>query len=418
MAMDFYAQKRTGYAAANAGTLYWMLQRPPLAGGFLNTKMNSLTLADYDAKDGVRGPDYTYGWIQGRGLEALVAHAAFFQDELPPLATKLDDAAKRLYALLSALQQGDGHAYFCYDTAFEPVYADQNGVIAGQVRPADVYTYSDAFVAKGLVAAASRFGLPGLSAHLGYFDAVIAAIEDGRFQMDERRPLAAQALLEQADDFGPRMILLGAAAMLKRAGHHAHLAFADRFIAYVLDRYFDEDAGFLRNVPGGDSCNLGHGIEFVGFALDYLDKDADPALIARLERILVCSFRKGFVGPGIALNVSIASGKPLNPFCPWWSLPETIRAAALAHERTGSAASLEVWKAADAAFFETYWRGTPPVAYQTMTKDGPVDFVPATPDLDPAYHTGVSLLAAIGVAERLSRTPFSVEQSGQVHGIR
>ena len=30
-----------------------------------------------------------------------------------------------------------------------------------------------------------------------------------------------------------------------------------------------------------------------------------------------------------------------------------------------------------------------------MTADGPADFVPATPDLDPGYHTGLSLLAAI-----------------------
>jgi len=38
---------------------------------------------------------------------------------------------------------------------------------------------------------------------------------------------------------------------------------------------------------------------------------------------------------------------------------------------------------------------SPPVAYQTMTKEGPIDWVPATPDLDPGYHTGLSLLAAI-----------------------
>lgn len=401
MAMDFFAEARTTYAAANAGTLYWMLQRPMLGGGFLNTKQNSLTLQDYGAQDGVRGPEYTYGWIQGRGLEAMIGHAEFFESELPPLAEKLDAAARRLHGLLAALQKPDGHAYFCYDRNMRAVYADQANVVHAQEKPALIYTYSDAFVAKGLVAAASRFDLPDIADHLAYFDRVIAAIENGRFQMDERRLLSLDSLAAQADDFGPRMILLGAAGMLKRAGHTAHLAFADRFIAHVIDRHYDAATGLLRNVPGEDSCNVGHGIEFVGFALDYLDDTADPALIEKLERILVSSFDKGFVGPGITLTVSIKTGEAQSPYCPWWSLPETIRSAALAHERTSSPESLGVWKTAHAAFFERYWRGTPPIAYQTKTKDGPVDFVPATPDLDPGYHTGLSLLAAIRAADRL-----------------
>lgn len=406
--MDFLEEARRTYAAANAGTLYWMLQRPALGGGFLNTKQNSLTLKDYGADDGIRGPDYTYGWIQGRGLESLVTHAEFFETELPPLAEKLDAAGRRLYDLLTALQTPDGHAYFCYDRDMNAVFADASGKIHAQEKPALIHSYSDAFVAKGLVAAASRYGLPDLADHLAYFDRVIASIETGRFQMDERRPLSLDSLAEQADDFGPRMILLGAAGMLKRFGHTAHLAYADRFIAHVIDRHYDSGSGMLRNVPGEDSCNVGHGIEFVGFALDYLDDTADPALIETLERILVSSFDKGFVGPGITLSVSIASGKAQSPYCPWWSLPETIRSAALAHERTGSAESLRVWKAAHAAFFRSYWRGTPPIAYQTMTaakgEYAPVDFVPATPDLDPGYHTGLSLLAAIHAADRLMPT--------------
>jgi len=402
--MEFFEDARRTYAAANAGTLYWMLQRPMLGGGFLNTKQNSLTLKDYGPEDGTRGPDFTYGWIQGRGLEALVGHAEFFEQELPPLAGKLDVAGRRLYDLLASLQKPDGHAYFCYGGDMNAVYADATGTVHAQEKPELIYCYSDAFVAKGLIAAASRYGLPDLSDHLAYFDRVIAAIENGRFQMDERRPLSLDSLAMQADDFGPRMILLGAAGMLKRFGHKAHLAYANRFIAHFIDRHYDAESGMLRNVPGEDSCNVGHGIEFVGFALDYLDDSADPALIETLERILVSSFDKGFVGPGITLTVSIASGEAQSPYCPWWSLPETIRSAALAHARTGSEESLRVWKTAHAAFFGRYWRGTPPIAYQTMTKEGPVDFVPATPDLDPGYHTGLSLLAAIHAADRLMST--------------
>ncbi|WP_283193212.1 hypothetical protein [Rhizobium sp. AN80A] len=407
--MTFFEEARRTYVAANAATLYWMLQRPMLGGGFLNTKQNSLTLADYGSDDGIRGPDYTYGWIQGRGLEALVAHAEFFEEELPPLAEKLDAAGRRLYDLLAELQKADGHAYFCYDKHMNAVYADQQNRLHAQEKPALIYSYSDAFVAKGLVSAASRYGLSGLADHLAYFDRVVASVEAGRFQMDERRPLSQQCLGEQADDIGPRMILLGAAGMLKRFGHTAHTAYADRFITHVIDRHFDTPSALLRNVPGEDACNVGHGIEFVGFALDYLDDDADPTLIETLERILVASFDKGFIGPGLTLTISIASGEAQGRYCPWWSLPETIRSAALVHGRTGNPQSLRVWKAAHAAFFERYWRGTPPIAYQTMAKgeegDVPVDFVPATPDLDPGYHTGLSLLAAIHAADRLAPTP-------------
>ena len=399
--MQFLEATRTTYAAANAGTLYWMLQRPALGDGFLNTKQNSLTLKDYRPGDGARGPDYTYGWIQGRGLEALVGHAEFFERDLPPLAEKLDAAGRRLYDLLAVLQRSDGHAYFCYDRDMKPVYADAANTVHTQQKPKLIYSYSDAFIAKGLIAAASRYRLPDLADHLGYLDRVIASIESGHFQMDERRPLSLDSLAVQAEDFGPRMILLGAAGMLKRFGHTAHLAYADRFISHVIDRHFDAATGLLRNVPGEDSCNVGHGIEFAGFALDCLDDNVDPALIETLERILVSSFDKGFVGPGIVTTISVATGEAQSPYCPWWSLPETIRAAALAHQRTGSDESLRIWTTAHAAFFKTYWRGTPPIAYQTTTKDGPVDFVPATPDLDPAYHTGLSLLAAIRAADRL-----------------
>jgi mannose/cellobiose epimerase-like protein (N-acyl-D-glucosamine 2-epimerase family) len=307
-----------------------------------------------------------------------------------------------LYQALANLQKPNGHAYFCYDQDMNAVYADASGIVNAQEKPELICSYSDAFVAKGLVAAASRYALPDLSDHLAYFDRIIASIETQRFQIDERQPLSLNSVANQPHDFGPRMILLGAAGMLKRLGHTAHLGYADRFIAHILDRHFDGRSGLLRNVPGGDTCNPGHGIEFVGFALDYLGNDADPGLLDSLERILLSSFEKGFVGPGLALTVSVATGEPQSPYCPWWSLPEAIRSAALVHRRTGSAKSLTLWKTAHAAFFRHYWRGMPPIAYQTMTMDGPVDFVPATPDLDPAYHAGLSLLAAIRVADQFT----------------
>ncbi|WP_262299484.1 hypothetical protein [Microvirga sesbaniae] len=389
---------RARYVQANAATLRWMLARPRLAGAFLNTKVNSLNLADYGDADGVRGPAYLYGWIQGRGLEAVATHAEFFEREEPDLAAELDAAGVALYHSLRDLQRRDGHGYFCYDRDLNPVYVGADGALHQQSAAGGVFTYSDAFFAKGLIAGAARYAPADVPQHLTYLAEVIDAIENRRFQMDERRHLSPHAASDEPEDFGPRMILLGAAGLLHRIGRSEHSAFADRFIAHVLERHFDPESGLLRNVPGTDVCNVGHAIEFVGFALDHLQGSAEPALVQRLQSVLSSSFIRGFVGPGLCLSVSAATGAPLSPYYPWWSLPETIRSAALCFAATGNGEILSIWEQADRAFFTHYWRGS--VAYQTLTSNGPFDFVPATPDLDPGYHTGLSLLAAINMIDQ------------------
>lgn len=398
---SFFSSARAEYSRINAATLAWMVERPRLHGVYLNTKLNPLTFADYGADDGLRGPDFLYGWIQGRGLEALVTHASAFETENADLSFRLDSAARDLHAGLDQLVSGQEHAYFCYDRDLTPIRRQGDGWVV-QAMPEHIHTYTDAFVAKGLVAAAARFELPGLQSHLAYFDSVIAAIENGGFQLDEHAPLGEEALAAQDDDFGPRMILLGAAGMLKRAGLAAHAAYGDRFIEHVISRHFDPESGLLRNVPGGDISNVGHGIEFAGFALDHLGGDAPRDMLGTLSRVLTASFGAGYSAPGIALTVSVSTGQRTSPYCPWWTLPETIRTAALLYELTGDDSARSVWRTAHDAFFEWYWRETPPVAYQCRTADGPIDYVPATPDLDPGYHTGLSLLAAIKATDRMS----------------
>jgi len=398
---DFFAAARQRYLAANAETLRWMLARPPLHGAFVNTKLNPLTLVDYAAADGWRGPDHIYGWIQGRGLEAIVTHAAAFESLDPELTQALDTAGRRLYTALDQLRAADGHVYFCYDRDMNPIRFEGE-IFLPQTRPADIFSFSDTFAAKGLVAGAARYAPADLPRQLEVLDTVIAAIEDDRFQIDEKVPLGREMRDAEAADFGPRMIMLSAGALLTGIGRRDRAGFADRFISHVVDNYFDPASGLLRNVPGEDRCNVGHGIEFVGFALHYLETDADPELLRVLETILVSSFDKGFQGPGVRLVVSAASGAPISPYCPWWALPETVRSAALCHERSRSAESLRVWRKADEVFFRDYWRAGTGIAYQCLTDDGPIDYVPATPDLDPGYHTGLSLLAAVGMVDRLS----------------
>jgi hypothetical protein len=83
---------------------------------------------------------------------------------------------------------------------------------------------------------------------------------------------------------------------------------------------------------------------------------------------------------------------------PWWNLPETLRAAMSAHNASSDEltrqACREVIRDCSNAFLSLYVR--PEVhmmAYQTLDHTGkPIPTVPATPDLDPGYHTGLSVI--------------------------
>lgn len=383
------------YANANAAALCWMLDRPRRR-GFLDTCFNALERRDYTHVDGYRGPQYLHGWIQGRGLEALAEQGQALEREDAALSARCRDAANQLHDALAALRDPMGRVFFRYDAALLPLLCMPDEPVRRQHAEPGIHTYSDAFAAKGLVAAACWLGDPRLPEWQAYLSDVISAVEDRRFQIDEFAPIGAGTVAAQPDDYGPRMILLGAAHLASDP------AYADRFIDHVLSRHFDAPTGLLRDLPGEDACNPGHAIEFVGFALAHLPPDADTGLVATLGRILSASFRAGFMGQGIALRISIGTGRALSPYRPWWSLPETVRAAALLWARTRSDAALAIWKAADHAFFRHYWLGDPPVAIQTRNAQGPVDYVPATPDLDPGYHTGLSLLAAQRVAASTS----------------
>lgn len=398
-AASWYLDAARRYDTANRETLEWILARSA-GSDFLDTKVNPITGADYGAADGLRGGGWTYGWIQGRGLEALASFARHYAQSDPALAARLEARAGLLYRAVGSLLDETGHAYFLYGADGPVRAADME-----PQRPApDIYTYSDAFVAKGLVAAAALVAPEELDLRLDHLRRVIAAVEDGRFQMSETGPLSAEAVASEPDDFGPRMILLGSAGMLHRAGLSEATGFADRFIDDVLDRYMDPATGILFNVPGEEPRNLGHTVEFVGFALDHLHhRDGRDDRVGRLGSLLERALAAGLRTPGIPLLVDVATGEPASDYHPWWSVAETIRATALLAATGRSEGAGELWRKADRAFFGSFWQPGRGYAHQTLGTDGPVDYVPATPDLDPAYHTALSLRAAEVAARAIAR---------------
>src|SRR4051812_36572655 len=48
---------------------------------FIDTKLSLITGKDFAADDPLRGTNVIYGWIQGRGLEALAGHVTWLRGQ-------------------------------------------------------------------------------------------------------------------------------------------------------------------------------------------------------------------------------------------------------------------------------------------------------------------------------------------------
>lgn len=89
---------------------------------------------------------------------------------------------------------------------------------------------------------------------------------------------------------------------------------------------------------------------------------------------------------------------------PWWSLPETMRAAILtwscAADETTKNEALRIFAACHNNFVTHCIRQERHLfAIQTRSKTGEIPVVPATADADPGYHTGLSLIDVLTVLE-------------------
>lgn len=142
--------------------------------------------------------------------------------------------------------------------------------------------------------------------------------------------------------------------------------------------------------------------------MDYNANPETAVFIDKCRRLLPPLFKHcyklGFApGPeGIIKAFDLRRRTPVNTDMPWWSLPETIRAAAELFKFTGDPEALDILKECAEAFFENYINpAVHSMAYQTRSAGGKVvDVIPATPDADPAYHTGLSLIDAMKIIKK------------------
>jgi hypothetical protein len=118
-----------------------------------------------------------------------------------------------------------------------------------------------------------------------------------------------------------------------------------------------------------------------------------------LPKVFGRNFENGFackVG-GIIKAFDLVGRTPINSDMPWWSLPETMRAGAellLMSDGESRQRLLQAIADCSNAFVRNFVnRKVHLMAYQTVSAEGkPVDVIPATPDADPGYHTGLSII--------------------------
>ncbi len=410
---------------------------------FIDTKLNLITGRDFNEGDPIRGRNAVYGWIQGRGVEALVGHARFLASDVrhQPLVDSMRTMINEITTELQRMRRRNGgHLSFLMAPDGRPFRLDARGQPAYFRLDSDApYGFSDLFASKGLFAAAHYVGDDtAIADALKYIEAVEEAIWTERFRSDQI-PLDPKLRPEPRDGFrphGPFMIQIGTLALLAEARIEGAVERGLRLIEYELNTYAHLDGRFddlqlgdfwegidaqgmpYREADGVLYSDPGHALEFVGLALKFIAaaqplansqqeerlETAQKPMITLLER----NFANGYIAVpgGISKAFDLTARTHLNTDMPWWNLPETIRSAAFAlraatdpSERT---CCLGVLRDAHNAFGHFVRPDLHLMAYQTRSIDGqPVDAIPATADADPGYHTGLSLLDAIEIIEQL-----------------
>ena len=410
---------------------------------FIDTKLDLITGRDFAPDDPIRGRGAIYGWIQGRGLEAVAGHGGWWEcrGESRDLVDRMRAVAADVLAQLRRMRaNNEGRLSFFMTPSGEPFRLDDaERPVTFAVAEDAPYGFSDLFCAKGMFAAAQWLGDKAASAEaLAYIHAVDDAIVKRTFRSDQIS-LDPKNRAEPRAGYhthGAAMIQLGAWAMLTTAGEVDGVDGGLRLIDYELTHHAnidgrwthlqegdfweaidDEDQPYVE-ADGVILSDPGHSLEFVGLAMKFIgaaEPLANPAQLERLRAakahmitLLGRNFDNGYLpGPqGISKAFDLVSRRHLNTDMPWWNLPETIRAAAFCLSTAGDdgerALCLRVLRDCHNAFREFVRPDLHLMAYQTRDECGlPVAAIPATADADPGYHTGLSLLDAIDVIEKL-----------------
>lgn len=411
--------------------------------GLIDTKFSIATGEEFPLDD-VRGPGTVYGWIQGRGLEALVGHVRWIAahpwcDPTGSLTGRLKRMIAEVHAHLQAMRRrNDGRLFFFMDPTGEPFEFTPDGSRRPhRLDSRSPYNFSDLFGSRGLFAASTFIGDPAaVKEATAYCLAVEEALWDGRFESDQRTlPPVSKRTREspKPHSHAPFTIMLATPSLIAmHTKDVAHIRRGVDAMRHVIERHlnlggqrpelrpydfweFTDREGKPYVQDGRLISDPGHTLEFVGLGLKLtrtghklgLSDSALDEVEAVMPELLEQSFANGFASDvgGICKSVDLLTREPIDATMPWWSLPESMRAAiecwAGVEESEAKKRALRIFAACHNAFLAHYVLPERHLfAIQARSGTGEVvDVIPATADADPGYHTGLSLIDVLDVIE-------------------
>ena len=406
------------------------------APGWIDMKFDPADGGERDTASPFYRKDRIYGWIQGRTLESFAAHLRWAEGARGHRAFNLDtarSAAERLYRKVVDVCFPPGAETPCAAFVMDP--SGRN--MGGEFGPGAT-TLTHLFVLRGILAYASWRGFreDADRAASALRKAVDASLRgeclDDQMKFGER---GGEAYDEARKGYEGQMISIGACELLlAHSGKAEDAARGLRCVSDVLERFllkgkggasFIVDALDAGGAPlrekGRLTVNPGHAIEFVGLALQFMrhaaamgfdlaggaqGMAADLAgMKASLEAVALGCDRAGRAPHGgIVRSIDAETLEVLSGVCPWWSSFEAARTfgelyaiagddAAGASRLAGAGSYLSCIRS---VYLAPSSLGIP---VQTVSLEGAVvPIIPATPDIDAGYHTGIPLLDLYEIA--------------------
>ena len=183
---SFYADLIAAVMRTMVSRFHSAASTPPL----VDTKLDlgSATGADFPADDPIRGAGAVYGWIQGRGLEALAGHAQWLRaaGAEAELEGELRDMLAAVTQTVQQLRARNGGRMWFFMRPDGAPFELREGEGDGPPVPTDIdisakpIGFADVFTAKGLFAAAVALGDQAVRADaVAYVERVTDAILQG-----------------------------------------------------------------------------------------------------------------------------------------------------------------------------------------------------------------------------------------------
>ncbi len=416
---------------------------------WIDTKINIITGKDFSQDDSLGGMDIVYSWIQGRGLESLALHCKWILNNCSDkksliltskLETVIEGVAK---SIESAKILNGGHLFFFMDPQGNALKLQGNGCwIKHRLNSSDLWNTSDIFASRGLFAASLITGnKESRESATEYIWDIFDGIKKGKFATDQQslapgNPVdAVPGRLSQS----PWMLLIGTMTLLLKNGVPETLETGIWIIRYIMDNHVNfngkwsnlEEYDYIEYIgsdrelwisDGRVLSDPGHALEFVGLVLrfisaarsvsssdEYLEKNLNE-ISSLMFPVFYRNFMNGFNrrSGGIIKLLNLIDRNPVNSHMPWWSLPETMRASLGCYDVVKGNSErefcMEAYSLCHNSFFTNYIMESSPGMLAVQTRDSRgnvIDSIPAVPDADPGYHTGLCLIDCLEMIESI-----------------